>query len=111
MSSNLGDIRVTGPVLRVLTYFLECHPKPASGADIINDRRILSGTLYPLLDRLSVAGLLKSEWEDVDPSIVGRPRKRLYRLTADGVIRASRIVQDHGIDAPTRIKFGWVQKG
>ena len=47
------------------------------------------GTLYRALDRLEEAGLLASRWED--PLIAadeGRPRRRLYRLTAAGV-RAS----------------------
>ena len=39
-----------------------------------------SGTLYPLLARLEAAGWFTSEWEDVDPSEVGRPRRRLYKL-------------------------------
>ncbi|WP_414652017.1 PadR family transcriptional regulator [Hyphomonas sp. UBA4494] len=90
-------IRVTGQTLKVLSFLLEKHPEPVSGADIINSKRILSGTLYPLLDRLATYGLLSSRWEDVDPSVVKRPRKRLYKMTADGVHRASQILQEHGI--------------
>lgn len=43
------------------------------------------GTLYKALNRMAAAGLLLSEWED--PAIAeseGRPRRRLYRVTADG---------------------------
>jgi DNA-binding PadR family transcriptional regulator len=43
------------------------------------------GTLYKALDRMQRAGLLESEWED--PLIAareGRPRRRLYRVTAVG---------------------------
>jgi PadR family transcriptional regulator, regulatory protein PadR len=49
-----------------------------------------SGTLYPLLQRLENAGWLKSEWEEVDPSEAGRPRRRLYKLTGHGQTRAVR---------------------
>jgi DNA-binding PadR family transcriptional regulator len=43
------------------------------------------GTLYRALERLEVRGLLASRWED--PGIAAaeeRPRRRLYRVTAEG---------------------------
>jgi DNA-binding PadR family transcriptional regulator len=43
------------------------------------------GTLYKALARLEKAGLLSSRWED--PNLAAderRPRRRLYRITADG---------------------------
>lgn len=43
------------------------------------------GTLYKALDRLQRAGMLESEWED--PLVAaqeGRPRRRLYHVTAAG---------------------------
>jgi PadR family transcriptional regulator PadR len=44
------------------------------------------GTLYKALDRMERAGLLKSRWEDPDRAAEqGRPRRRLYRVTADGL--------------------------
>lgn len=42
------------------------------------------GTLYPLLARLEKAGWLKGRWENGSPKKMGRPRKRLYRLTPTG---------------------------
>lgn len=43
------------------------------------------GTLYKALDRMEGAGLLLSRWEDPDTAMEeGRPRRRLYRITADG---------------------------
>ncbi len=50
------------------------------------------GTLYRALDRLEEAGLLASRWED--PLIAadqGRPRRRLYQLTAAGEHAASEV--------------------
>ena len=41
------------------------------------------GTLYKALGRLEDAGLLASTWEDA-AAAEGRPRRRLYRLTAEG---------------------------
>ena len=40
------------------------------------------GTLYKALGRLEEFGLLSSRWEDV--AAEGRPRRRLYELTAEG---------------------------
>ena len=53
--------------------------------DASGDRGLTAhGTLYKALGRLEDAGLLRSEWE-ATPSIEGRPRRRLYELTADGL--------------------------
>jgi PadR family transcriptional regulator PadR len=43
------------------------------------------GTLYKALDRLEKAGLLTSQWEDaLLAADAGRPRRRLYTVTALG---------------------------
>lgn len=43
------------------------------------------GTLYKALDRLEKAGLLTSQWEDaLLAADAGRPRRRLYAVTALG---------------------------
>jgi len=41
------------------------------------------GTLYKALGRLEERGLLSSRWED-PAAAEGRPRRRLYALTAEG---------------------------
>jgi PadR family transcriptional regulator, regulatory protein PadR len=46
-----------------------------------------SGTLYPILIRLADRGLVEACWQD-EPQ-PGRPRRHLYRLTADGVTAAA----------------------
>jgi len=47
------------------------------------------GTLYKALGRLEELGLLASRWEDAATVPEGRPRRRFYELTGDGV-RAAR---------------------
>ena len=42
------------------------------------------GTLYKALGRLEEFGLLSSHWEDATAA-EGRPRRRLYELTGEGV--------------------------
>ena len=44
------------------------------------------GTLYKALQRLEVAGLLASRWEEAGLAAAeGRPRRRLYEVTGAGV--------------------------
>jgi PadR family transcriptional regulator PadR len=81
-------IRLSRPTLKVLKYLVENARTTRSGADIIRATRIGSGTLYPLLARLSAAGWIVGEWENVDPSKVGRPKRRLYRLTGEAQLEA-----------------------
>jgi len=46
-----------------------------------------SGTLYPILIRLTDRGLVEACWQD-EP-VPGRPRRHLYRLTAAGLASAT----------------------
>jgi PadR family transcriptional regulator, regulatory protein PadR len=52
------------------------------GYDLAGECDLKSGTLYPLLIRLSDQGVLESRWEVDD--VTHRPR-HVYRLTAQGV--------------------------
>nr|WP_308129288.1 helix-turn-helix transcriptional regulator [Actinoplanes polyasparticus] len=52
------------------------------------------GTLYKALNRLEELGLLTSDWEDPAGAPTGRPRRRLYQLTAQGMHVADRVVAD-----------------
>jgi DNA-binding PadR family transcriptional regulator len=55
-----------------------------------------SGTLYPLLIRFEGHALLESNWEEVAPAELGRPRRRLSRITPYGVQRARLLVSNIG---------------
>jgi DNA-binding PadR family transcriptional regulator len=52
------------------------------GYSIAKDTGLKSGSLYPILIRLADRGLVEARWEEEQPA--GRPRRHLYRLTADG---------------------------
>jgi PadR family transcriptional regulator, regulatory protein PadR len=83
-----GNVRLSGPTLKVLKLFLEAPRQAHSGAEIARATGIGSGTLYPLLARLEAAGWCASEWEAISPSEAGRPRRRFYTLTGVGQTRA-----------------------
>jgi DNA-binding PadR family transcriptional regulator len=91
MGNKNGDVRMSLQTLRVLEIFLETPTQPLSGADVHQRCPIASGTLYPILLRLETAGWFVSQWETIDPSSAGRPRRRLYRLTPMGLRRASEV--------------------
>jgi PadR family transcriptional regulator len=88
------DVRLTQPTLKVLRFLLETPREGRSGAEMAKATKVGSGTLYPMLARLEAAGWLTSEWEAIDPSEAGRPRRRFYKLTAVGQNNARRALAD-----------------
>jgi PadR family transcriptional regulator PadR len=61
------------------------------GYDIAKETGLKSGTLYPILMRLADRGVVEACWEAEQPA--GRPRRHLYRLTADGLTQAQAAVR------------------
>ena len=53
------------------------------GYDLSKQTGLRSGTLYPLLIRLTDQGLLEARWED--PGRTGLPPRHVYRLTGSGI--------------------------
>ena len=53
------------------------------GYELSKDTNLSSGTLYPLLMRLSDQGLLESQWQE--PERLGKPPRHAYRLTSEGL--------------------------
>ena len=52
------------------------------GYDLMKETGLSSGTLYPLLMRMTEQGLVEAEWRE--PAQPGRPARHAYRLTAAG---------------------------
>jgi DNA-binding MarR family transcriptional regulator len=95
MKSTRGDFmakrpdpRLSHQTLRVTKVFLDGPPEGLAGSDIWKELGLLSGTVYPILLRLEAAGWLKGSWEKESPEVLGRPRKRIYRLTPLGYNKA-----------------------
>jgi PadR family transcriptional regulator, regulatory protein PadR len=57
------------------------------GYALARETGLKSGTLYPILIRLADRGLVEACWQE-EPT-PGRPRRHLYRLTADGLASAT----------------------
>lgn len=59
------------------------------------------GTLYKALARLADSGMLAQRWEDPEVALhAGRPRRRLYRITASG-----EVALQSAISAPTPLRL------
>ena len=69
--------------LSLLALLIEGPRSWRYGYDLSQETGLKSGTLYPILMRLSDRGLLDSKWE-ASPER-GRPPRHMYRLTPAGV--------------------------
>jgi DNA-binding PadR family transcriptional regulator len=67
------------------------------GYALMKQTGLQSGTLYPVLLRLSDQGLLEAEWREADKP--GKPPRHVYRLTPAGFAFA------RGQIAPARRKM------
>ena len=86
--------RLTQQTLTVLGTVMSNPARELSGADIAKASKLLSGTLYPILYRLEEFGWLASRWEEGEPSALGRPRRRYYRVTAEGAKKVRDVVTE-----------------
>ena len=85
----MGELRMTIPTQRVLESLLDDPMRELYGLEIGEAAGLRSGTVHPILARLEGYGWLTSRWEEIDASEEGRPPRRYYKLTADGVQAAS----------------------
>jgi DNA-binding PadR family transcriptional regulator len=53
------------------------------GYELMKETGLKSGTLYPLLMRMTEQGLVEAEWRE--PAQPGRPARHAYRLMAAGI--------------------------
>jgi DNA-binding PadR family transcriptional regulator len=61
------------------------------GYELSKSTGLKSGTLYPILIRLSNEDLLDSRWEEAERP--GRPPRHVYRLTSTGLALAREYVK------------------
>jgi len=89
----IEGVRLSRPTLAVLAALLQLPSHWQYGYDLSRRTALKSGTLYPILMRLTERGWLETKWEFDDDG--GRPR-HMYRLTGDGRPRARAAVQEQG---------------
>jgi PadR family transcriptional regulator, regulatory protein PadR len=76
---------MTIPTQLVLRALLADPAQERYGVEIGQAAGLPSGTIHPILARLEGVGWLTSRWEEIDPRVEGRPARRYYRLTPDGI--------------------------
>lgn len=67
-----------------------CH-----GYELMKTTGLHSGTLYPLLIRMTDQGLVEAEWRQ--PVQHGRPARHVYRLTGAGLTLAREAKGDESV--------------
>ena len=75
--------RPSKQMLRLLEALSARPQEWRHGYDLMRETGLLSGTLYPLLMRMSDQGLVEAEWHE--PAKAGRPPRHAYRLTRAGL--------------------------
>ncbi len=77
--------RMTLSTQAVLRALIDDPEREKYGLEMSAATGLASGTLHPILARLEKIGWVESSWEDIDASKEGRPRRRYYRITSDGL--------------------------
>ena len=78
--------RPSKQMLLLLAILSERASQWRHGYDLMKETGLMSGTLYPLLMRMTEQGLVEAEWRA--PTQPGRPARHAYRLTASGLALA-----------------------
>lgn len=86
--------KMTLPVQLVLRALMADPATEMYGLQICSEAGLPSGTIHPILARLEGWDWVESRWEDIDPAEEGRPRRRYYKLTHTGALRAQHAL-DH----------------
>ena len=76
----------------LLAAFLERAQTWLHGYELSKETGLKSGTLYPLLMRLSEQGLMESRWQE--PERPGLPPRHIYRLTSSGLALARELARE-----------------
>jgi PadR family transcriptional regulator PadR len=101
---GINEPRLTQQTLKVLGALMSGQIRELSGADIARTSGLSSGTLYPILYRLEEFGWLDSRWETGDPAVLGRPRRRYYRITGEGAKKVQQVVREL---TPGNVGLAW----
>jgi PadR family transcriptional regulator, regulatory protein PadR len=80
-------VKLSAQTLAVLRALVAEPSRWRHGYDLASETGLKSGSLYPILARLADREMVEARWEEEQP--VGRPRRHMYRLTADGLSAAS----------------------
>lgn len=96
----MARFRRPSPQMRSLLARLYAHaPAARHGYELMKETGLASGTLYPLLVRMTDQGLVEAQWHP--PAQPGRPPRHAYRLTITGLALARELAAA-GLDPDQR---------
>lgn len=98
------DRRPSKQMLALLAELSNCAQEWRHGYDLMKATGLLSGTVYPLLMRMTDEGFVEAKWHE--PAQPGRPARHVYRLTAKGLALARAALQDQ-YAGPVRMLPAW----
>lgn len=78
-------MRRTARQLTVAAQLVEDPHRSYYGLELCRLTELPSGLLHPMLARWRANGWLTDEWENIHPGEAGRPLRRYWKLTDDGV--------------------------
>ena len=93
--------RPSKPMIQLLQALAERRQDWRHGYELMKETGLMSGTLYPLLMRMTDQGLVEAEWRA--PAQPGRPPRHAYRLTAAGFALAHEIAAGDGTPSGGRL--------
>ena len=97
---------VSRQTLAVLEQLLQGSEEWSYGYDLSRSTGLRSGTLYPILIRLTERGWLEARW--AEPERAGRPPRHLYRLTFEGRLAAAGAIEARRADK-SRVRRARIQ--
>jgi DNA-binding PadR family transcriptional regulator len=86
--------RITSQTEDILAMFMSDPEAELSAAEIEIATKIKKGTVYPAMTRMTRFKWVEWRWEEIDPKVAGRPRKRFYKLTGQGERAAREIASE-----------------
>ena len=104
-------MKITVTTAKILRAFLEDPAEPVYGLELMKVTSLPSGSMYPALAQLERAGLVVSRREQIDPAAEGRPARRYYQLTPDGLqtARCELAALAEQLRPPRRFRPGFLQ--
>jgi DNA-binding PadR family transcriptional regulator len=104
----MTDQHPSAKALSIVAVMLRDPRASHRGLTISAAAGISAGTSYPLLSELEEIGWVESEWDSRRPEEdEGRPRRRLYRLTASGESNAIGYLKGNTERPRERHQIGW----
>jgi PadR family transcriptional regulator, regulatory protein PadR len=89
----------------VLRALVDAADREVYGLEICRLAELPTGTVHPILARLEKLGWVTSRWENIDTHEEGRPRRRYYQLSREGLQDAHNALARVHLPTPLRVRL------